>query len=91
MGLQQLVHGSWQTEFILANSNSNQQPCLPTEPSWGWTLTQELGRVQIRLNWILKQRVLRVLEPSLCMSKQGAESQSHVLWRVAPSDKRAGW
>lgn len=46
--------------------------------------------MQMCLNWILKQRVLLALEPSLCVPKQGAESEPYILWKVAPSDKRAG-
>lgn len=45
-----------------------------------------------RCAWIgsLSKEFLLALEPSLCIPKQWVESEPYTLWRVAPSEKRAG-
>lgn len=55
------------------SSNPNQWLSSSAEPSWGYTLTTELGGVQICLIWILTQGILPALEPSLPTPRQGVQ------------------
>lgn len=73
------------------NSNLNQWLCSSTEPSWGYTLTRELGGGTGLPDSDPQTRCLPAPHPSLLILRQDTESQPHPLGRVpsALSDKKS--
>lgn len=65
------------------SNNPNLRFCSSAKPSWGHIMIRELNRVQVYFICILKQGVLPAIDSSLPTSRQGTESQPHLLWRVS--------